>query len=103
MSYWYLAIGIVTEVVGSGLLKRTNGFKKIVPTILCLAFYGSAYYAVSLSLREIPLNVAYATWCGAGTVFTAMVGVLCYHERLSKVNVLGLIILVSGIVMLNYF
>ena len=103
MSYVYLVFAIATEVMGSGLLKCTNGFKKLLPTVFCLAFYGSAYYAVSLSLREIPLNIAYATWCGAGTILTALVGVLYYKEKLSATNIMGLFILTLGIIMLNFF
>lgn len=102
MAYLFLAAGIIAEVVASGLLKITDGFKRIIPTILCLIGYISAYYLVSLSLRGIPLNIAYATWCGVGTIATALIGVLYYKEKMNKTNIIGLGIMTLGIVMLNY-
>ncbi len=102
MAYLFLAAGIVAEVIASGLLKITDGFKRIIPTIFCLIGYLGAYYLVSLSLRGIPLNIAYATWCGVGTIATALIGVLYYKEKMSKTNIIGLGIMTVGIVMLNY-
>lgn len=102
MAHLFLTAGIFSEIFASGLLKKTDGFHKFLPTILCLGGYIGAYYLVSLSLRSIPLNVAYATWCGVGTVITALIGVLYYKEKMSRMNVVGLVIMTLGIVMLNY-
>ena len=97
MAHVFLAAGILAEIIASGLLKKTDGFHKILPTIFCLIGYIGAYYLVSLSL-----NIAYATWCGVGTVATALIGVLYYKEKMSLTNIAGLLIMTIGIVMLNY-
>ena len=102
MAHVFLAAGIFAEIIASGLLKKTDGFHKILPTIFCLIGYIGAYYLVSLSLRNIPLNIAYTTWCGVGTVATALIGVLYYKEKMSLTNIAGLLIMTIGIVMLNY-
>ena len=102
MSYMFLTIAILTEVVGSSLLKFTQGFKRFIPTVLCLLAYGVAYYTISLSMRDIPLNIAYATWCGVGTILTMLCGALIYKERINKTGFLGSVVLISGIVLLNY-
>lgn len=61
MHYIYLTIGILTEICGSTLLKFTDGFRKRFLAFLCLLAYGLSYYLVALSMKVLPLNIAYAT------------------------------------------
>lgn len=102
MAYVLLFTGIILEAVAAGLLKLTNGFKNKLATIFCLLFYGVSYYAVSLSMRVISLGVAYTTWCGCGILLTSLIGIFYYKEKLSKINVLGIVVLTLGVVLLNY-
>lgn len=102
MPYLFLTIAIVTEVVGSSFLKFTNGFRRLWPTVICLTAYFAAYYSISLTLRTLPLNVAYATWCGVGTIATLFCGALLYHERITVQKLSGVLILTAGIVLLNF-
>ena len=102
MAYVFLTIAVLTEAVGSSLLKFTDGFKRLLPTFFCLCAYLIAYYSISLSLRTLPLNVAYATWCGAGTVLTLFCGALLYHEKITIQRLLGVVVLTAGIVLLNH-
>ena len=99
MAYVFLTIAVVTEVIS--LLKLTNGFKKLWPTLACLSAYMVAYYSISVSMQTLSLNAAYATWCGAGTVITLFCGALFYHEKITRQSFLGVIILTIGIVLLN--
>lgn len=101
MAYVFLTIAVLTEVVGSSLLKLTNGFKRFLPTLACLSAYMIAYYSISVSMQTLSLNVAYATWCGAGTVITLFSGALFYHEKITRQSFFGVIILTLGIVLLN--
>ena len=67
MSYLYLVLAIVGELIGSSLLKASEGFSKLFPTIgVIIAFVGC--FLLSLSLKTIPLNTAYAIWSGLGIV-----------------------------------
>ena len=102
MAYVLLFTGIILEAVAAGLLKLTNGFKNKLATIFCLLFYGVSYYAVRLSMRVISLGVAYTTWCGCGILLTSLIGIFYYKEKLSKINVLGIVVLTLGVVLLNY-
>ena len=102
MAYVLLFTVIILEAVAAGLLKLTNGFKNKLATIFCLLFYGVSYYAVSLSMRVISLGVAYTTWCGCGILLTSLIGIFYYKEKLSKINVLGIVVLTLGVVLLNY-
>lgn len=101
MHYLFLAIGIVTEICGSTLLKFTDGFHKKRLSLLCLLSYGAAYYMVALSLQVLPLNIAYATWSGAGTLFTMLIGIFFFKEHFKLSGYVGLVLLLGGIVALN--
>ncbi|MFJ8258231.1 DMT family transporter [Peribacillus asahii] len=101
MGYLWLAIAIIAEVFGSSMLKLTGGFKKLVPTIGVIIGYGIAFYALSLSLKHLPLGVAYAIWAGVGTALTALVGVVVYKEGLDMKKSLGILLVIGGVVLLK--
>ncbi len=71
VSYLYLAIAIVAEVITTSFLKQSNGFTRLVPTLIMAAGYMVAFYCLSLALRGMPTGVAYAIWSGAGIVLIA--------------------------------
>ncbi|USK58292.1 DMT family transporter [Peribacillus asahii] len=101
MGYLWLAIAIIAEVFGSSMLKLTGGFKKLVPTIGVIIGYGIAFYALSLSLKHLPLGVTYAIWAGVGTALTVLVGVGVYKEGLDMKKSLGILLIIGGIVLLK--
>lgn len=97
----WLAIAIVSEVCGSSLLKLSNGFKRLFPSLGVLAGLGSAFYFLSLALQSISLGTAYAIWSGVGTALTAMVGVFFYKERMNIKKILGLLLIIGGVITLK--
>ena len=97
----FLFSGILAEIIGSTLLKFTDGFRNKPLSVFCLLAYGLSYYLVSLSLRVLPLNVAYATWNGAGTLITMILGMYLFKERFRPSGYLGLALLLGGIIALN--
>jgi len=101
MHYLCLAIGIATEVFGSTLLRCSDGFRNKKAGIGCLIAYAIAYYLVAVSMRELPLNIAYATWCGVGTLCTMLIGVFYFKEKFRRSGYVGLVILLGGIIALN--
>ncbi|MDF2036920.1 multidrug efflux SMR transporter [Cytobacillus oceanisediminis] len=100
-AYLLLALAIVSEVFGSSLLKAADGFKKLLPSLGVIIGYGVAFYALSLSLKTLPLGVAYAIWAGLGTVLTALVGIAIYKENVNGKKILGLALIVGGVILLN--
>lgn len=67
MNGWtLLLLAIVLEVIGSTGLKASQGFSKLLPSLLVVLGYAGAFYFLSLALKTIPLNMAYAVWSGAG-------------------------------------
>ncbi|MEK4480708.1 MULTISPECIES: DMT family transporter [Paenibacillus] len=100
-SYVLLATAIICEVFGSSMLKVSNGFKKILPSIGVVLGMGSAFYCLSLALSTIPLGTAYAIWSGVGTALTALIGVIIYKEKFNLKKLLGLILIIGGVVIMK--
>ncbi|APH66916.1 quaternary ammonium compound efflux SMR transporter QacH [Bacillus sp. LR_5] len=103
MSYLFLALAIAGEIIGSSLLKASEGFSKIYPTLgVIIAFIG-CFFFLSLSLKTIPLNTAYAIWAGLGLVCTTIISVLIWKEKINFASVAGIALIVVGVVILNLF
>lgn len=101
MPYILLSIAIAAEIAATSLLKETDGFTRLVPTAACCAAYFVCYLCMAKALRHINLGVAYATWCGAGIVVTALVSLLYYKEKLSLPGVIGVILIFIGCILVN--
>jgi small multidrug resistance pump len=101
MSWFYLAAAILLEVAGTSAMKLSNGFTRLLPTVLMAVFYALCFTFLAQALKRIDVSVAYAIWSGLGTAVLAAIGVLWFQEPVSalKVGSLGLIIL--GVVGLN--
>ncbi|WP_211746163.1 multidrug efflux SMR transporter [Paenibacillus sp. Marseille-Q4541] len=96
-----LAIAILSEVFGSSMLKVSQGFKKLFPSIGVILGMSVAFYCLSLALTSIPLGTAYAIWAGAGTALTALVGVVVYKENFNVKKGLALALIIGGVVILK--
>ncbi|WP_266160645.1 DMT family transporter [Dyella silvatica] len=104
MNAWLLlAIAILAEVIGTSALKASAGFSRLLPSVVVVAGYGTAFYFLSLTLRHIPIGIAYAVWSGAGTVLIALIGVIAYRQKLDPAAILGISLIVAGVLVLNLF
>ncbi len=103
MKYLFLAIAIISEVTATSALKASNGFTRPVPSVLVLVGYGSALYFLSLTLRAIPVGVAYAIWSGAGVSSITLIAWLVYRQRLDAAALIGLSLITAGVVVLLLF
>lgn len=101
MVFSFLFIAIVAEVFASSILKRTEGFSRIWPSLGVVVGYGTAFYCLALTLKTIPIGTAYAIWAGLGTALTAIVGVVLYKELFNRKKVLGILCIILGVVVLN--
>ncbi|MDX8457049.1 SMR family transporter [Mesorhizobium sp. VK9D] len=102
-AYGALALGIVSEVIGSSLLPRTEQFTKLGPTAAAITSFIIALFFLSHALKLIPLGVTYAVWCGVGMVLTAAVSMLVYRSPLDLAAVLGIVLIICGVVVMNVF
>jgi small multidrug resistance pump len=103
MSWLYLMIAIVAEVFGTSFLRASQGFTKPVPAILVVVGYGLAFFFLSLTLKEIPVGIAYAVWSGAGVTLIAAIGWLFLGQKLDLAAIVGMSLIIAGVVVLNLF
>lgn len=102
MNAWLtLALAILAEVVGTSALKASEGFSRPWPSTVVVAGYGMAFYFLSLTLRQIPVGIAYAVWSGAGTVLITVIGVFAFRQKIDLAGVLGIGLIVAGVLVLN--
>ena len=102
-SWLYLSVAIVAEVIATSALKSSEGFTRLWPSAIVVAGYGTAFFFLSLTLRQIPVGVAYAIWSGVGVVLISAVGWLVFKQKLDAPAILGMLLIVSGVVVLNVF
>ena len=74
LNYFYLVVAILFEVIATTALKQTEGFTRLVPSLVSIAGYSLAFYFLSLPLRTMPVGVVYAIWCGFGIIFITAIG-----------------------------
>jgi small multidrug resistance pump len=101
MSWLYLVLAIVLEVSGTTSMKVSQGFTRIVPSVLMFLFYGLSLSALTLALKKIDVSVAYAVWSGLGTALIASVGVLWFREPLNAMKIMSLLLIILGVIGLN--
>ncbi|MBK0413381.1 QacE family quaternary ammonium compound efflux SMR transporter [Chromobacterium haemolyticum] len=102
MKIWlFLAVAIVSEVIATSSLKASEGFTRIGPSLLTAAGYMLAFYMLSLTLRQIPVGVAYALWSGVGIVLVSIVGWVMYGQKLDAPAMIGMGLIVAGVLVMN--
>lgn len=99
--YLFLFTSILFEVAGSAFLKLSDGFTKLAPSVFLIVFYLLSFVMLILALKTISLSVGYSIWAGLGTAGAALVGIFLFNEWLSGINVIGLIVIISGVVIMN--
>jgi len=98
MSWVYLILAIIMEVIGTTNMKLSEGFTKILPSILMFVFYGFSFAFITLALKKIDLSIAYALWSGVGTALIAAIGVLYFKEPATAVKIGSIALIVIGVV-----
>ncbi|CAN7538719.1 Qac family quaternary ammonium compound efflux SMR transporter [Pseudoxanthomonas sp. LjRoot143] len=102
MKNWlFLAIAIVGEVIATSALKSSEGFTKLLPSVVVVVGYGAAFYFLSLSLKSIPVGIAYAVWAGLGIVLVAAIAWVFHGQKLDAWALVGMVLIISGVSVLN--
>jgi small multidrug resistance pump len=101
MTWLYLILAILLEVSGTTCMKLSQGFTKLVPSILLFVFYSLSMGMLTLALKRIDVSVAYAVWSGVGTALIATIGVLWFKEPVTALKLISLGLIILGVVGLN--
>jgi small multidrug resistance pump len=97
-SSFLLLLTILFEVSGTTSLKLSQGFTRLLPSILVVVFYGLSFWLFSLSLRKLDVGVAYAIWSGLGTVLITLVGIFWFKEPVTLVKIVSIALIVLGVI-----
>lgn len=101
--YTSLALAIVAEVIATSALQASAGFTRPGPSVLVVLGYGVAFYCLSLTLRTVPVGVAYALWSGLGIVLIIAVGWVLYQQRVDAAALLGMALIMAGVAVIQLF
>lgn len=100
-SYVFLILAILFEVAWAVLLKYTENFTRLWPTVATLTTYLAALYFLNLTVRTMPVGIAYAIWAGCGMVLIALFGVVILKQNLDLPAIIGLSLIIAGVLVLN--
>jgi len=103
MSYLYLTVAIIAEVMATSALKASSEFTRLLPSIVVVVGYGAAFYFMTLAIRTIPVGVTYAIWSGVGIVLVAIAGAFLYNQIPDVPAIIGMALIISGVVVIHMF
>ncbi|TMP20431.1 QacE family quaternary ammonium compound efflux SMR transporter [Pseudoalteromonas sp. S2721] len=102
MNTWIiLFVAVLGEVIATTSLKLSEGFTKLTPSVAVFVGYAVAFYFLSLTLKSIPLGIAYAVWSGLGVVIVSIIGWVLFGQKLDIWAFVGIALIISGVVVIN--
>ncbi|MDH1430190.1 multidrug efflux SMR transporter [Comamonas aquatica] len=101
MAWWYLLVAGVLEVVWAYTMKQSQGFTRLLPSVITGVTMVASFGLLSLAMRTLPLGTAYTIWTGIGAVGTFVVGITVLGEQVSATRVLAAVLIVSGLVLMK--
>ncbi|AJA69234.1 multidrug efflux SMR transporter [Myroides odoratimimus] len=99
----FLLLAILLETIATTTLKASEGFTKLVPTTITLLGYVGAFYLLSLTLRTIPIGIAYALWSGIGIVLVTIAAYFLYKQKLDTAALIGIAFIITGVLIIQLF
>lgn len=100
-NWLFLATAIISEVIATSALKSSEGFTRLVPSFIVVAGYAAAFYFLSLTLKSIPVGIAYAVWSGLGIVLVTAIAWVLHGQKLDMWGFVGVGFIISGVAVLN--
>jgi small multidrug resistance pump len=102
-TWWILAIAIIAEVIATSALKVSEGFTRLIPSLVVVVGYSIAFYGLALTLKTIPVGVAYAIWSGMGIFLVTLIGWFLFDQKLDPAAIIGMVLIIAGVVVMNVF
>ena len=102
MSWVYLFIAGIFEIVWAIALKYSNGFKNLIPSIITIVGMIISFGFLSISLKNLSVGTAYAIWTGIGAIGTVIMGVILFKDVISPIKILFLVMIIGGIIGLKF-
>jgi len=104
MKNWLiLLVAILSETIATTALKASEGFTVLIPSVVVVVGYCLSFYFLSLTLRSIPVGIAYAVWSGVGLALVTLFGFLVYNQKLDLPALFGILLIMTGVVVMFSF
>ena len=104
MKDWLFLIGaIISETLGTSMLKMSEQFTRPLPSIVCVVGYMLSLYLLSLALRTLPVGIAYGIWGAVGIVLIMLIGVFAFKQVPDLPAIIGLVLIIAGVLVINLF
>lgn len=104
MNLWILLVfSICFEIIATNLLKASDGFTRLYPTLGAIVLYTVSFYCVSIIFRTLPVGLVYAVWSGVGIVLTAVVAYFAFGQKIDLAGLLGIGLIIAGVLVINLF
>ena len=102
MKNWiFLCVAIIAEVIATSALKSSEGFSKPIASVIVVLGFIIAFYCLSLTLKTIPVGIAYAIWSGVGIVLVTIIAWIVFGQKLDVWGIIGIALIMSGVLVLN--
>lgn len=98
MEWIMLLLAGIFEITWATLMKLSNGFSVLLPSIGTVIGYILSAVFLSIALKKLPLGTAYSIWTGFGIIGTTVLGILLFHESASPAKIICIVLIVTGIV-----
>ncbi|WP_368926117.1 multidrug efflux SMR transporter SsmE [Serratia marcescens] len=99
--FMYLTMAIVAEVIATTMLKASEGFTRLWPSLLVVLGYGVAFWGLSMVVKSMPLGIVYAIWSGMGIVLVSVAAVFVYQQKLDWPAIVGMGLIIAGVLVIN--
>jgi small multidrug resistance pump len=103
MVYLLLSISIAFEVLGTSLMKKTEGFTNLLPSLGTIFSYCISFYLISIVMKTLPVGIVYAIWSATGIVLVSLVAYFLYGQKLDIYAMLGMGLIITGVLVINLF
>ena len=103
VTYIYLILAIIAETIGTTALQASQQFTRLATSALVIVAYAVSFWFLGLSLKTIPVGIAYAIWSALGIVFIAAIGFVIFGQRLDAPALLGLAMIIGGVLVIHLF
>ena len=101
MAWVLLIVAGVLEIVWAYFMKVSDGFSKLVPSILTIIFMIASFALLSYAMKTLPLGTAYTVWTGIGLIGSFLVGILILGEPANAMRMLAAVLIISGLVLMK--
>ncbi|WP_455221806.1 DMT family transporter [Kaarinaea lacus] len=101
MHWLFLAGAILFEVAGMTSMKLSQGFSRLVLSILIFIFYAISFVSLTFAVKKIDMSVSYAIWSGVGTALIAIIGVYFFKESMTMLKMTSIVLIIIGVIGLN--